>query len=63
MEPKPWYVSKTLWINALAILAAVTGAFGIDLDLTPETQAALVGGIMAIVNIILRLVTKAPVGT
>jgi len=59
---KPWYASKTLWVNAVAGLAAVTGALGLDLGLDPDTQVALVGGILAVVNIVLRLVTKAPVG-
>lgn len=57
MEEKSWYLSKTLWVNVLAGIAAVTGAFGLDLGLTPETQTAIVGGVMAIVNIVLRAVT------
>jgi len=62
MDSKPWYASKTLWVNAIAGIAAMAGAFGLDLGLTPETQTSLVAGILAVVNIILRLVTKQPVG-
>ena len=62
MESKPWYASKTLWVNAIAVVLALVGAFGIDIDVTPETQAALVGGIMAVVNIVLRLTTTTAVG-
>lgn len=64
MEPetKPWYLSKTLIVNVLAGLATVLGVFKIDVGLTPEVQAQLVVGILAVANIVLRLVTKAPVG-
>lgn len=59
---KHWFASKTLWVNFLAIVAAVAGAFGLDLGLDPETQVAAVGVIMGVVNIILRFMTKTPVG-
>ena len=45
---KKWYLSKTLWANLLA-LAAV---FGLQVT-TEETTA-----ILAVVNIILRIITK-----
>lgn len=61
MEAKYPWTSKTLWVNLIAFIAAASGAFGIDLGLTPEAQTALVGGIMALVNILLRLVTRSPV--
>lgn len=61
VTPKPFWASKTLWVNVLAFAAAVTGALGLDLGLDAETQASLVVGIMAVVNIVLRLITKAPV--
>ena len=47
---KKWYVSKTVWVNVLAILAAIFT----DIELTPETQIAILG----VINLILRLVTK-----
>ncbi|MEK9751596.1 MAG: hypothetical protein VW338_00070 [Rhodospirillaceae bacterium] len=61
MDTKPWYASKTLWINLVAGIAAVGGAFGVDLGLDTESQTALVGGVMAVVNIVLRLITKTGV--
>ena len=61
-KSKPIWASKTLWINFLAIVAAVAGAFGLDLGLDPDTQMAAVVGIMGVVNIILRFMTKTPVG-
>lgn len=60
-ETKPFWASKTLWTNAIIFLATIAGAFGIDLGLDAETQTSLVIGIMAVVNIILRLVTKSGV--
>jgi hypothetical protein len=58
---KKWYQSKTLWANIVAGVATVSTAFGLDLGLDAETQVAFVGGIMAVVNIVLRIVTKGPV--
>lgn len=62
MDSKPFWASRTLWINAIALLAAVTGALGIDLGLDAGMQTALVAGVMAVVNIVLRLVTDSAVG-
>ncbi len=62
METKPFYASKTLWLNIIAVAAAMFGAFGLDVGLTPEVQAALVGGVMAVVNIVLRFTTKTAIG-
>jgi len=61
MESKPFWASKTLWVNAIALVAAVTGAFGVDLGLDPETQTALVAAIMSVVNIVLRFTTRSAV--
>ena len=62
LESKKWYASKTMWANSLAMVAALLGAFNIDLGLTPEMQVMMVGFIMGGVNIVLRYVTKAPIG-
>jgi hypothetical protein len=58
---KPFYQSKTLWANFVLLVATVSTAFGVDLGLDPETQVAIVGAIMGVVNIVLRFTTKAPV--
>lgn len=58
---KKWYQSKTFWVNLVALVASITGAFGIDLGLTPEAQATAVGVIMSIVNLVLRFTTVKPV--
>ncbi len=61
METKPFWASKTLWVNFVALIASVTGAFGIDLGLDAAAQTSLVTGIMAAVNIVLRFVTDSGV--
>ena len=62
-DTKPWWTSKTLWTNAVMLVITVSTAFGIDLGLDPEAQVAIIGGVMAVVNIILRIVTKTAVST
>lgn len=53
---KPFYMSKTFWVNLLALVALVCqAAFGWVIE--PETQA----GILALINLLLRLVTKEAV--
>lgn len=57
MEAKKWYESKTLWVNAVGIAAIVTQTqTGFVID--AENQAAILG----VINIILRAMTKVPVG-
>ena len=58
---KHWYQSLTLIVNGVAIIALVLNAkYGIQLD--AETQAVLATGILAIINIILRIKTNQPIG-
>jgi hypothetical protein len=54
MEPKPWWQSKTLWINAAALVSAV------GVWITTQDTAALVVAGMAMINFILRVITKQP---
>lgn len=58
---KSIFQSKTFWANAVAFVVSIATAFGLDLGLDAESQTAIVGGIMAVVNVILRFVTKEPV--
>ena len=59
MEPKSILASKTFWANLIALAAVMAGSAGLDIGV--EEQGTLVAGIMAVVNIILRFVTKSPV--
>lgn len=58
---KPWYASRTLWANIIGGAVAVATAFELDLGLDAEGQAAIIGGIMAVINILLRLNTRSAV--
>ncbi len=61
MEAKSIFASRTLWANVIGGAVAIATAFGLDLDIDAEAQTAIVGGIMAVVNIVLRIVTKSPI--
>ena len=54
---KGWWQSKTVWVNIVAGIAliaqSVTGTQILDAD----TQAA----VLAVINIVLRFATKAPI--
>ncbi len=54
MEAKPWYQSKTLWMNVVALVAAI-GVYVQSKDVT-----ALGAALLSILNFVLRLVTKQP---
>lgn len=54
MEPKKWYKSKTLWVNALAAVAVVVQAATGTAWFNPEAQA----GALALVNMVLRIATS-----
>ena len=60
-QAKSIFYSRTLWFNAIALIVLVAGAFGFnEFEASPdlETYALM---IVAIANILLRLVTKQPV--
>ena len=55
---KPWYRSRTVWFNALAVLVLVANQFGFTgWSLDPEVST----GIVALVNLYLRFITKQPI--
>lgn len=51
---KKWYLSKTLWVNIIAIIAYAIQLFVGKNIITPEYQ----GLILAVINFGLRLITK-----
>jgi len=56
MEAKPIWLSKTLWVNVVSIIALVVQTYaGFVID--PEKQVVVLG----LINGILRFITKAPV--
>jgi hypothetical protein len=59
MEGKPFWTSKMLWVNILAVIGLVlVGRTG--LDITTEQWAEISGVVLAVVNIVLRFVTGEP---
>jgi hypothetical protein len=63
-DPKPWYRSRTLWINALMLLAALASAAeplvpGLKAIL-PERLYAWIAFALPLVNVALRFATTAP---
>lgn len=55
---KSFLTSKTIWANLIALIASVSMAAGLDIGLTPEVQGTILLGIMSVVNLGLRAVTK-----
>jgi len=61
MEFKPFWKSKTIWFNALAVLVFVATYFGFA-DFQPDVDLmALAAGVLNVVNIALRLKTNTGV--
>ncbi len=56
---KKWYQSKTIWLQVLAVIIAGIQALQGAAWLNPEYQIA----ILAVLNIIVRLITNQPIGT
>lgn len=54
---KPWYASKTIWLNIISALVELGQAF-LDLNILPSGTVLLVVNIL---NIILRAITKTEV--
>jgi len=53
MSKKLWYTSKTIWVNLIALVAAVL--FSVNgYELSADTQAT----ILVVINFILRFITK-----
>ncbi len=56
---KPWYKSKTIWVNGIAFAAAILSGMASDpafAAYVPQIMMAL-----SVVNIGLRIITKDPI--
>ncbi len=64
LQVKGWYLSKTIWANLLALAGSIAYAVtGNDaLTLTEDEVAALAVAGVAAANIVLRILTRKPVG-
>lgn len=64
VQVKGWYVSKTVWVNAIALLGLLLVHFGLlPAQWSPEIQGELAAAVLTIINVALRVVTTRPVGT
>lgn len=60
-DGKNWWSSKVVWINAIAILTAILGYFGITtFKLDPELFEIVFPIVVAIINLYLRKGTNVP---
>ena len=58
-DTKPWWQSRTVWVNIVATLFALLGALNaLPTGLSQEQVVTAVMAIVAIVNVVLRLVTR-----
>lgn len=56
VQAKPFFKSKTVWANASALVVAAGAVVMGEAD----WQTALMPVVMAIMNVVLRIVTKQP---
>jgi len=54
---KKWYLSKTLWTNAMVMVAALLAGMGV-VEIPLADQGAVVAGVLAVVNVVLRALTS-----
>lgn len=58
---KPFYQSKTFWFNILFVLVALAGYFGFTSYEPDANTAELAAVLIAVVNLVLRFVTKTSI--
>lgn len=61
MNGKKWYLSKTLWVNIIALVVTIAKLMGYDIGIPIDRQEALAGSIVSGVNLFFRLITKQPI--
>ena len=58
---KPFYKSKTLWVNGISFVVAVLFALGLVEPELPSDLEQFVVPVVFLINLVLRFVTKEPV--
>lgn len=64
---KPWYLSRTIWASAIAVVATAANALGFPLDATdaaalPDAILQAVAAVAGVVAIIGRFSARARIG-
>jgi hypothetical protein len=54
MNTKKWYLSKTIWVNLILLVASIINSYDADININAADQVI----ILSAVNIILRFITK-----
>lgn len=57
---KPWYESKTIWVNVLSVLVVLVTSIMAWPDM--QQYGAQFTTMLAVVNVILRLITSEGIG-
>lgn len=60
-NPKHWYQSKTVIFNVVSGIVAIAGSLSTGGDIPPNVQN-IFATIVTVGNVILRFVTKEPIG-
>jgi len=58
---KDWYKSKTMWVMASCLVAALAQLFGVTPETMPEWAPAFSAVLTALLAILLRKVTNTPI--
>ena len=61
MPPKPFYQSKTLWINVISLLLVVLAELAREQYGLSESWLGLVALLTPVLNVVLRFVTSQPI--
>lgn len=62
MEQKPWYLSKSILVNILMGVAMILAQFSPSAAAFIQEHFGAAGAAWAIVNVILRVITKKEIG-
>lgn len=63
MTQKAWWKSRTLWLNAVVLLLATAESqLGLLREVLPINLYALIALVLPVLNMLLRVVTTAPLG-
>ncbi|GEM_PF-2743959 len=62
-QGKPFWKSKTIWVNALTLLLSILTALAGSDFVDPKVVAIITGILIPIVNILLRFVTNQPISS
>lgn len=61
MESKNFFLTKSFWVNAITFILLLAAAFGVELEIDPETKLGIASTIQFLVALVMRAVTGTPV--